>query len=302
MPSAEVVQKAQQKLHLPVHKTEISAGVLFLPKEPTIRLSDPNHATGIPTLFSSDAEFRRELKAMVADIREQWEPNDLRSIILGAPSGTGKTTILTELQGDWGKSLGVYFELLDPAKIDWIHLESYLDNIKKASASDRVLLGIDEAQKHPAKRKIDKYGVTLLNAAHAREIRFLLVDATFKDGESPKDSEFSSRCKSFYLPGLNKRLGDIPYIVGGMLYKLIGTTPIFVDRSFLIALTNKSVQHPNLRKIKEYVKTSVDAGKREFAAGAKMVLSARHLPREVGNLSKNDSGQPDRQFEYLAGR
>lgn len=302
MPSAEAVQKAQQRVVAPAKQTEVSAGVLFLPKSSTIRLSDPNHATGVPTLYSADPDFQQVLKQMVEDIREHWETNKLRSIILGAPSGTGKTTILNELKGDWGKSLGVYFELLPAANIDWTHSESFLGNIKQASKSDRVLLGLDEAWKAPLKRNLQKYGVTLLNEAHALNIRFLFVSAEFKDDNNTTNSEFSSRCRAFYLPRLDKRLGDIPYIIGGMLVKHLGSAhsdSVKVDRGFLIALINKAVDHPNLRKIDEYVETAVKAAKLEFGTDGNMLLSDRHLPKAIADLAKDDNRLAHQVFEYV---
>jgi hypothetical protein len=302
MPSFEVVQKVQQRLATPVKKTEVSAGVLFLPNNSTIRLSDPNHATGIPTLYSADPDFQQELKRLVQDIREAWESNELRSIILGAPSGTGKTTILNELKGDWGKSLGVHFDVIPAASMDWTHSESFLDSVKKQSMSNRVLLGFDEAWKAPIKRNLQKYGVTLLNEAHARDIRFLLVSAEFKGDNNTASSEFSSRCRTYYLPSLDRRLGDIPYIIGGMLVRHLGgvdLASIKVERSFLIALTNKAVDHPNLRKIDEYVETAVKAARKEFANMDDMVLSASHLPKEVRDLAKDDNRLAHQIFEYV---
>jgi hypothetical protein len=302
MPLRGDVHGLQQHLTLPDKKLDWLAGVLYLPKEPTVQLSDHNHATRVPTLYSVDPAFRETMNNLVTDIQHEWTQS--RSIILGAPSASGKTTILKQLESDFGKELGVHFRRIEKIdEINWSKLDASLDALKTSCDPDHhLLLGFDEAAKVPFVGRLAKFGVQLLNAAEPRNVRCLFVSAEFNaEYTGSLSSEFRSRCRPFYIPPLTSRFEDIPYVVGGMLFKQMSdpkVKSIKVERSVLLALINQMIKHPNLREIEDVVELAYKSAKKRIPAGP-IELTIADLPRNVHEASNDHDNHGLNSYEFV---
>lgn len=305
MPSRETATEYQENLRLPQRRIEWTAGPLYLPKEPIIQLSADGYGTRVPTVYSVDHIFRDAMNSFIDDVENEWVPSKLKSLILGAPSASGKSTILSQLEGDLGITLGVRcVRVKKPKEITWSQLDSFLDGLRAAHPSPtKLLIAIDEALKAPMVTYLKKYGVLLLNLAHDREIRFLFVDAGFtQERQLPTSSEFTSRCKPYHLPALTDRLQDTPYIIGGMLFKQIDdpkVRSIKADRAFLIALINQTISHPNLREIETHVESAYAKAIKAHESLEPLVMNLQHLPRNIASQSNDNTSHGIREFEFI---
>ena len=289
MPKADSVQAAQRSLVRPNLRAEPSMGMLFLPKDTTVTMIE--HVTRIPDLFSVDAIFHARINTLVEDILSDanWNPQSLKSIILGAPGGSGKSTIMKQLQGSLGRQNGVTaLDYSHPKKIKWKNLENFFADLAKTygGKKGRVLVLVDEALKKTKDTmgsKLARYGVPMLNIATFNHIRFLFIDALFQPGKQPTvKSEFTSRCNPHYLSGLDARPKDIPYIIAGRLFERGSErnfTSITVEGQFLLAVTNAALANrSNPRELCSWVDKAYDVALRNWAGQGAPRLQFKHLP------------------------
>jgi hypothetical protein len=126
-------------------------------------------------------------------------------------------------------------------------------------------------------------------------VRFLFIDALFKPGgELNANSEYTSRCIHYFLPGLIERPLDIPYIVAGMIFALgeeegrkFGS--IRLEGKFLLAIINATLQHPQLRELRAGVNNAFKAALREWVGSEPLNVLFRHLPDSIRSLDKQAS-------------
>src|ERR1044072_435657 len=211
MPDGELVNAEVERMDEPELKVAPSKAMLFLPKDRKIRLSDPKIVAAVPGLFSVDTAFRKTIVAFISDIERGLEIGDPKSIILGAPSGSGKTEILNRLSGEYGEHLGI--RLIVVSKLseigwDWDDPDTYFEKLldERGAKVYRLLIAIDEAFKPWIRKHLKTQGMKLLDSAHAHDVRFMFMDALFTPDLRPSDhSEFMSRCVPYHLPGLTPR-------------------------------------------------------------------------------------------------
>jgi sugar/nucleoside kinase (ribokinase family) len=312
MPPRAIVLQEQGRITEPSIKAEPSKGLLFLPKDHTIMLSDPKHETQVPGLFSVDASFRSTIEAFMNDVKRGLDPGDPKSIILGAPSASGKTTILEALAGELGAKRGVELSVISEIdKVGWDKPREYFRTLLETrdKKSARLLFAIDEAMKPQKVSYLEKYGVDFLNEAHAHGVRFLFIDATFEpDSDLSLTSEFTSRCVAYHLPGLSERPVDIPFIVAGMVFDMSekdnhNFNSLKFAGNVLLAITNATLQNPNLRKMRGWVNSTYHAAIKSWTAGDSLSLTLNHLSTSISDWGKQSNDIDTGIYEfYKAGR
>jgi hypothetical protein len=308
MPTREAVDDETLLVSEPVIKAEPSKGMLFVPKETRIRLSEPKHRTGVPGVFSVDATFRSTIDKLMNDIQKGLEIGDPKSIILGAPSGCGKSTILKALAGDYGERKGIKLvEVKTPDEIGWTTLDAYFEKLidDKGAKADRILIAIDEALKSTMGPELVRHGVKLLNSAHAHNVRFMFIDAGFAPGgDLPVNSEFTSRCVPYYLSGLKHRLMDISYIVAGMVFQRgldlkRSLHSVRFEGKFLLTVINATLSHPHLRDLRTWVREAYDAAIMNSGTDGDLTLRSDHLPSALNDWAKQAVDFVEHEYEFI---
>lgn len=298
MPSQEAVSDEQERMVEPELRAEPSKGMLFLPKERTIMLSDTKHQTDVPDLFSVDVTFRERVNSLVKDIEKGLKTGDPKSIILSAPSGTGKSTIMNELNAGLGERLRIKLvKITRPEEITWDRPDDFFEELVKTKGpkADSILVAIDEAMKPPMAPFLGDYGVILLDAAHAHNVRFLLIDADFVlDKALSVDSQVTGRCVAYYLPALRQRPMDIPYIVAGMVFERAKSeslvlTSVKCEGKFLLSLINATLSNPHLKDLRSWVFSAYDAAIADASGGESLEFTFKHLPKEVNPSGREPS-------------
>lgn len=280
MPLPDMIQKAQRWPVKPKLLAEPSKGMLFLPKESAVWML--KRETACPNLYTWDKTFSERIESILKDVQEEWK-GQLRSVIIGAPSGSGKTTIIKAIK-EISKQSGIKVEdFPDPKKVNWNDLNTYFDELSESAAKGRLLVIADEALKGETAKRLKKYGVVMLNAAHTRNIRFVFLDALFEPGEEA--SEFTSRCAPYYLSGLNERPKDIPLIVAGVVFdrdKARSFNSLRVEGEFLLAITNATLSKPNPRVLCQWVDQAYDKAYGEWdKKDQQLNFKLTHLPKAV---------------------
>lgn len=235
---------------------ELPTGLLSLPEKPDIHLSE--HRTVIPNLFSRDKAFHARLKAFVDDVLRGFADIPPKSLILSAPGGSGKTTVIRELiEGEVLRGSGITainfadaFEALPKTSEARIKLTLKEVSEKHASGGPLLLI-VDELLKVKAKyRTLNMAGAPLLDAAHSNKIRFLFVDADFGNNELklPINDQVSSRCHFHALIGLTERPVDVPVIAAARVFEKASEAGdsslerIEMDAELLLAVTNATLE------------------------------------------------------------
>jgi hypothetical protein len=288
MPSKKDVLPALKKLVTPKLLAEPSKGMLFLPKNPITRLGD--FQTEIPGLFSADTIFQNSITELLKSLQEDWKSR-LESLILGAPAGSGKSTIMSALKKKL-ENVDV-LDWTDKQDIRWDDPNSFFDEfIKLNPKAGRRLVLIDEALKAPMGKKLSDYGVRFLNSAHTYNFRFLFIDAGFMpEDKLPVNSEFTSRCQSYYLPSLAERPIDIPLIAAGVIFSEgpSSLNVITFEGKFLLALTNTTLSKPNPRVLCQWAKDAYKNAIKDWNEKGPLMLKYSHLPKVVQSSDKSTS-------------
>jgi sugar/nucleoside kinase (ribokinase family) len=312
MPSREFVTITQEKLVEPELKAEPSKGILFLPKTNIVKLLE--YETVVKGLFSADKTYQDRIKEVIKDLQDGWS-GGLTSIILGAPTGSGKSTMIDELKAGLGESIGItVFDASEASdkdspstiEINWGNTNLFIRNLSKNSnaRTDRIVVVIDEALEPPMGEMLTKYGLGLLNSAHANHIRFIFIDADFKPvKELPVNSEFTGRCRSYYLPSLEERPIDIPYIVASVVLRKMDSSHYSVkfEGQFLTAIINATLSNPNSRFLVNWANEGYEKAIIDWNGIETLTLKYEHLPKEILNKVKHAAGVPN-EYEFYRAR
>jgi replication-associated recombination protein RarA len=310
MPNREFVADMQRSLERKSLAAEPSKGMLFLPKETNLRMVQ--FETRVKGLFTADPAFGDTITALLDDIESGWSGR-LKSMILGAPAGSGKSTIMKELEGELGDAIRVnVFNASSPGDksieksimIDWNDLDSFHKQLQSSPdlKGDKVIVVIDEALKSKMRRNLAKAGVPLLNSAHAYGIRYLFIDAGFgPQKQLPVNSEFTSRCIPFYLPSLDQRPMDIPLIVGGVMFRQLDKThqTIRFEANVLRAFTNSTLSKPNPRLLCNWAEMACRNALSAYPGSGQLPLTItlEHLPKELKPGSQKEDGK-GKEYEF----
>jgi len=168
------------------------------------------------------------------------------------------------------------------------------------------LIIVDEALKNPDGQVLRRNGVNMLEAAHARGIRFLFIDAGFTptfSGPGPGPStEFMTRCRDYYLSGLDKRPMDIPYIIAARLLeraKAGGLRRVRVEGAVLLAITDATLAKPNPRRLCNLAdvayRHAVDEGRNHDP----LRIAFRHLSEQYRSALGDRVGGDD-YYDFVA--
>jgi sugar/nucleoside kinase (ribokinase family) len=300
MPSLVYVDKMQQNVVEPRLVAEPSKGMLFLPKKGVIYLAD--YKTVVPGLYSADMIFKDRMKVVLKDLKTGWE-GKLRSIILGAPAGSGKSTMISALKADLGVGLGInIIDLSDPSLIEWGDLEGFFRKIsnERDSQKGEIVGVIDEALKATMGERLKTHGVVMLNTAHANNIRMFLIDALFQPGQPlPISSEVTSRCRPYYLPSFEERPIDIPYIVAGFIFSLLepNVRSIKFDGQFLLTITDAILSTPNPRVLCSWAEDAYNNARLEWDNKEPLNIRSNHLPEDLQS-SGTSPVVSDKEYEF----
>ncbi len=272
---------------------EITKGVLFLPSTRSIRISTLE--TEIKGLFSQDQTFRRSVHDFMKDVRDGWTADELKSIVLGAPPGTGKTTIMKRLQ-EVGSSLGIAFLDMTSTEGNGLHMlspaqfrERFRD-FRDGRKGQRVLIFVDEALREPTVTFLVDNAPTLLNAAHSESLRFLFLSAAFKPEMElvPRWREFFRRTRTHYLSSLEERPFDIPYIIPARFFeKRPALMNVRLDGAFLLAVTDLTLVTPEPSVVCTIIDELLNDHKVD---GADFTVTLEHLPNRYPKMSMRELG------------
>lgn len=288
MPSRSTVVEQWAKITeawQPMPAAETTRGLLFLPKEATVLLDKAK--TEVPGLVSVDVKFKEQVNHVLGFLRDGFSSSDPCSIILEAPSGSGKTQIAKALKGALGKNLGLVSK---EVKLDEITASGFIENLVSGNRKKKnVLLIVDEALKPPNGEvlKNNEIIVPLLNTAHQNRIRFLFIDALFCG--SPLCNEIESRCRRFTLRGLEERPEDIAYILGDQMLNMgtaKGIRQLEVKAKVLRALVDKVLSDSkNIRSLGQYVKEIYENAVNSYDNNGTLVVDQSHLPKDFPSYS-----------------
>ncbi len=237
---------------------DISKGALFLPQIHVIDMQ--KRETGIQGFFSQDTLLKNTLKEFVDDITNGWIPGSMKSLVLGAPPGTGKTTIRKALSGGISPlhEIGIINKTI--TEVEESPLDKFppgefrerFQTMRKENKEKHLFIVVDEALKEPMRTFLLKNGPTLLDAAHAEGLRFLLISAEFTpELENASEwRELMGRSKTYYPSGLDARPLDIPLIIAARFFeKRANLTRLIVDGAFLLAVTDLTLKQPEPRVV-----------------------------------------------------
>jgi len=308
MPSYQKINEVLPNLSPSEPTSECNIGMLLLPKPGTIKLS--NHELyRIPSLVSNDTGFRNKIESLIKDILlYDWTSGKrLKSIILGAPSGTGKTTIINRITdiapGEGIKILDYSDKLLNLKSGEFNEhfkglADAYINNGNKY-----ILLVVDEALKDARDEYIKSHGVTLLNAAHNNSIRFWFVDAgyTLSNSQNLLTSEITSRCNVYVLPKLEERLKDIPYMIASRLLHLgsqYNYQSIKLEGAFLLSAIEEMLERGNPRIFLESPLEDVFNNARRAARELSTSLVIKHEHLSLDKTSRMPMLDSIKALEY----
>jgi bifunctional ADP-heptose synthase (sugar kinase/adenylyltransferase)/energy-coupling factor transporter ATP-binding protein EcfA2 len=307
----DVENECRRLSKLPAPLATPSKGMLYLPKEESVELSTVE--TDVPGLVSFDATFRSRVEELLKDISKDWGPK-LKSIILGSPAGCGKSTIMKALKESLGTTYGIdVFDFADLASskagaIEWDNLQDYFKGLqaKIEAKKGRLLIMMDEALKAPKGGRLKKYGVDMLNAAHANNIRFLFIDAGFEpETKLQVTSEFTSRCTPHYLTGLAERPIDIPYIIASRVFEFKAKkdfNSVKIEGGFLLAITNATLSNPNPRALCGWVDKACASADDEWSGKGPFKLQSKHLSKSIRPAGKQLSDAADTDYQFYRAR
>ena|GEM_PF-2174077 len=262
MPTLASVKEALNKVDvqkLPEPLSELSTGRLFFPKQ---QLELFKYETAIPGLYSKDSSYLNSVKTLLDEISSGWGPGHLKSIILLASSGSGKSKIAKWLEKNlYNQSsikainltnrLSTTFEGTDITR----KFNELLD--KESTPCKQMLIIVDEILKSEKNMSfLEEFGITLLNSAHHMNVRFLFIDADFRSQKKQErlGSQFTSRCRRFHLSSLAERPKDIPIIAVAEIKEYAKKNNhelvrIKIDGQALLAIINQTLVNPNTREL-----------------------------------------------------
>ncbi len=290
--------------------TEVSIGRLCLPsKEDPILLS--KYVTDIPNLYSQDTLFRDSISELIDDICSEWKPTGLRSIILAAGSGSGKSTIANWVCHELKKKEPIHTIDLKRNLYETLkdkNFETYFNEVLEIipTGQTKLLIIVDEAFKAKEKNYLIEQGVNLLNSAHEKNIRFLFIDADFEKDRTRKilDSQFFSRCNYHRLSCLEKRPMDIPIIIAAHIFLSVRKKHhklncVKIDGQLLLAIiTDVLSKSANPRSLCALVdRISKESLKRPIK-NTTLDLKIEDRPKNI-KIDVNDESDIQKEYEFL---
>jgi hypothetical protein len=297
MPTLSAVNQKQKSVlrTQPKPKAVVFNGMPFLPKTSAIRMSD--FRTGIPGFYSQDKTFRKTIDDFTKDVldAEFWGSGDaLRHVILGAPSGTGKTKtkdLITE-------SCPTY--RIDHREVKGLRAlqaerqrESFYDQEMRnlPPNCDKLLLIVDEARKEADLAKLSIWAPKPLDAARKRGIRFLLLSAEFTREEQANadGTELFRRCRPFFYTGLLERPSDIPYYFMAHIFDALpNIVSLNVQADVLLGVIEVTLLNPNPERLKDLAERIAKvASKRQKHAGEALAVTYEDMDDPPENSAHN---------------
>jgi hypothetical protein len=219
--------------------------------------------TAIDGLYSSDKRTREELDTLVSRLKIGWDPGPGSGgqyhMILGAPSGSGKSAIASRLK-EIADASGKFVSVISAKELDWKKPTKLLEKLA-ALRSNHVdpnadmFVIVDEAIKSLGQKYslLRQNGVDFLGSATTSRIRFLFVDTFFLNVDDTANGygpEFGRRCSRHILPGLDARPTDIPLVAAVFLRshwallfpRLPKLTSISFDISAIVGLVEYALE------------------------------------------------------------
>jgi len=297
MPNAEEVRKRQiyKKAWDPTPLAEPSKGMLYLPQKSDIVLSD--FETAMPRIYTASATMRDKLKALVEEAATLPQQVTPKSIMLGAPSGSGKSAIiegLLRISPQFGmpaincpKSKVSEIASRTPELLkDWILQSS---QTQSSAWPIRCLLIVDEAYGDHFNQK---GMLDLLQWAQSEGIRFLFVDSLFCTVARQNlkiMSDIVSRCNHYELPGISDRPADIPYLVVDKLLRcaeddVIRT--IRVEAKLVLSVTDRILEDGNPRNQLNGLNAAYKNAQQDYQSGHPLMIRLEHLDGRSNVVTK----------------
>lgn len=290
MPTTEdvmtVFQKASQrpkhdlsgKAFVKRHFGSPRKGLMYLPKSREIVLSD--HKTCVPGFYSeANSEFGDSLCSFVNDFSSE---DISKHIILSAPGGCGKTTLVNFLK-DEAHKLKIDFrfvEGLESVTQTKHAINSFWSLPPKHDQSRARILAIDEAL-GCGFGDLERARVWL-DEAKRRSVRFLLVDAGFTSRlrNSSYREQVIDRCHLYTLMTPDKHPYDIPYIVASLAIAQTENkvSSLQMQGGFLLAFIDGMINESTIRPWEEQMKQAMRPLLPSFSAAKAAKVPTSALP------------------------
>ena len=291
MPRLESVEKRLKESTAQSESFEIKAmvskAIAYLPKELKVSLATQvsDDVPGVYLDKMRETDYTESLNRLAQEVAKNYgwpAPKEtIKNIIFGAPSGTGKTTILGGLELALKDTPGIRVVNINRNNL---YKEEVLTSLDTNNAQELrakianlvsitepiseeclILLIIDEAYDKLLEGKSGKLFQNFLQAANLAGIRLLLADSEFYKSETLQNmrQDIYNRCVNppHILPPLTEHPMDIPYVLFGALLKyaegLGNHHPIKVENHVVLELIESVLEAPdgtprdNLRKLKE---------------------------------------------------
>lgn len=303
MPRLREIEKKQANLPPPSSPAaQITKGVLFLPEKTRVDMAAVCQ-TAVKGLFSQDQTYKSILSSFVQDITDEWTPGSFRSVILGAPPGSGKTTIMNAIS-EMGLSNGIETkDMTSTERSPGLHtlppaeFRETFRSLQEGRTGQRLLIIVDEALREPTFTFLRENAPTLLNSAHGEGLRFLFASAAFTPDleDLPEWREFFRRCRTYYVPSLEARPLDIPYIVAARFFQQKnGLNRLAIEGEFLLAVTDIALLTPEVSMVCDVADATLKEIEKKKNIGEDLMVQLDHLPKshraKLGSLPKGDFG------------
>jgi sugar/nucleoside kinase (ribokinase family) len=303
MPPRRAIEQKQKKFTWSGSPPDasITKGVLFLPQRLSVVTSVCE--TAVPGLFSQDQAFKVDVQTFIEDVTNvnAWAAGSIKSLVLGAPPGTGKTTIMKAIR-NMGPAHGFGSEDMSSTADGTGGMEKWspaefreiFRGMRDRNKDQRLLILVDEALREPVGSFLKQNAPTLLNAAHAESIRFLFISAGFRAEleNEPELRELFGRTRTHYLSDLGARPFDIPYIIAARFFERLPMLDrLEIDGKFLLAVTDLALEVPEPRTVCDVVDEVLNG--REVTEPAFRVSFLEHLPKRYSGRVSMPRGDFD---------
>jgi bifunctional ADP-heptose synthase (sugar kinase/adenylyltransferase) len=283
MPNREVVKEALVRAYQdekygrssPIYvgtKESPRIGMKYLPKDEQIVLSEYN--TIVPGWFSDHDLFCEKVQVLLdACLSKHWG----KHIVLGAPTGCGKTRFYMYLRG-LAEKAGIEFTLASTKE----DIESVMSGLAKRGRTQGAhsIVVVDEALKHGFQAL--NFALDTIDKCGEHGVRLLLIDTGFFNDsplDDPANAEFERRVEQHFLVPPNKRPGDIPLIIAGIILEHSPVVEIRGD--FLLAFTCALLHKPSVGKWRPEIEKAVLSSEASRKSGGPLRLTGADIPAAV---------------------
>ena len=296
-------------------ESEVPEGVLWLPPGEFIELSD--FSIHESELVTADISYKRKVDELVEFFIGGWDSELLRSAILTGRGGIGKSALTDILKKQLPEKIVVWAEFNSSA---CPNVEAAVSQITEKwtalqKTTEGLLIVIDEAFSAGIHLLTRENGKMLLQQSTniAQRTRFLFTDADYHNHETDvSESQFKSRCKTFELPSLDSRKGDIAYIFAAGCVRALQTwraqdDTVDISEAVLLSVINWVLEahgRQSPRTIREVARETVERALNKQASNQTVLeISKRHLPTQVFNcLGKTEGKKRLFRFSWMQGR